>query len=206
VCSSDLLALGGGRLQAFDHSAETTPPERQETRAKTQHAERDHWDALGHLFHREYIAQPGVFYNPSHRSEHTLERYLSRFRGVAGDIVCNYHYRWEPDQRRLSALAPRLTLVADSMRSKSEYNHVVGNNMLKVDGSVAWYADTDGSLYASLADDASVTYANDPSAERAREAVLLGWSRFDHGGPDGLHRPSQDHNDPLGAFFNPSWR
>lgn len=111
----------------------------------------DHWDGLGILFGADYISEPSLFYCPSHRDEHSLERYRQRFEGAPGQIVGNFQYRLLHHAQRLSDLPPSTTLISDATRSLGEYNHIDGNNMLKAGISVSWYDDTDGFLRDVLA-------------------------------------------------------
>ena len=78
------------------------------------------WDGLGRLFQLEYLSKGEVFYNPSHDSIHTYDRYADRFNGAEGEIVSNYHYRWDAQMRSIDRIRPQTTLIADSMRSQPE--------------------------------------------------------------------------------------
>ena len=165
------------------------------------------WDGLGKLFHREYIGQGEVFYNPSHEYQFTYENYEAQFNGAPGDIVCNYHYRWDRAERRIDRLDLETTLVADAMRSQPEYSHVVGNNMLKGDLSVNWYHDKGGLLYSSLAPDAfMIASSSDPIATQSRTGVIQGWKILDSKSVQrGTATASDQVNGPVGAFFGASF-
>ncbi len=137
------------------------------------------WDGMGKLVHYEYINQGQVFYNPSHDYIHTYDRYEAQFAGAVGEIVCNYHYRWDANTRRIDQVHNLTALVADAMRSQPEYNHVVGNNMLKGDMSVTWYHDAQGELYKSLAQTVPMLVTAS-GVQESRDGVLNGWKLLDN--------------------------
>lgn len=131
------------------------------------------WDGVGKLFEEHLLTTPAVFYCPSHRGEHPLERYADRFdvRGTT-EIISNYQYRGQgPNgQRRLFQLNGSVALVADALAGEDYFNHTSGFNVLVVDGSVNWFADPSGSLSTQLANTA--TAENDT-------AVGDTWGQFD---------------------------
>lgn len=164
------------------------------------------WDGLGKLFYREILPAGQVFYNPSHRADHPYERYEPQFMGEDGEIICNYHYRWTPQMRRISSLVPQTTLIADAMRSQPEYNHIVGNNMYKADLSVTWYQDVNGELYNSLATSTASAGSDAMTRIASRESVILGWKRLDNRTlASGTAASADQVNDPVGAFFDLSF-
>ena len=117
------------------------------------------WDGLGVLVKQDYLSAPGVFYCPSHHGMHPFEFYAPRWTKDPGYIAGNYQYRLL-NSPYLAELSPRTTLIADGMRTKDDYNHIKGNNFLRVDLNVQWYDDVDGTLFASLVDEV------DPAARR----------------------------------------
>lgn len=112
------------------------------------------WDGLGVLFQQELLNAPAIFYCPAHTGNHPFEKYETTFRTRDAEIVGNYQYRADASGSRLYHLSPYKTLVSNALRSKSDYSHKFGNNMLKADLSVSWFSDVDGSLYESLPDTA----------------------------------------------------
>lgn len=108
------------------------------------------WDGIGLLASLDMLNQPQTFYCPSHRGPFPFDTYRDAWRRDVGEIVGNYHYRIPDDSDRLDRIAPNIALLADSMRSQEEYNHVLGNNVLRADMSVTWFADVAGELFASL--------------------------------------------------------
>ncbi len=123
------------------------------------------WDGLGVLFATSYVPAPKVFYCPSHRGQNPYSAYAMAWSVTGGDeIVCNYHYRGEGpiSMPRLGSRVPLTTsqlwridpsqssLIADSMRVKSDCNHRVGVNFFRADLTVHWFDDPAMSLLASL--------------------------------------------------------
>jgi prepilin-type N-terminal cleavage/methylation domain-containing protein len=113
------------------------------------------WDGLGLLFQYEYTPAGKIFYCPSHHGDHPYERYASDWANPGGQkIYCNYQYRVFPPQSgarlTMDLIGPEVTLLADGLRTYSDYNHYEGNNMLKADMSVHWYDDAGGKIAARL--------------------------------------------------------
>lgn len=108
------------------------------------------WDNTGRLFSEAYVSSPDVFYCPAHTGEHPLTRYKHLFSDYSAAIVSNYQYRAEASELRLSFANSSFTLLANGMRTRADYSHVVGNNMLKSDGSVSWYDDPRRLIFLSL--------------------------------------------------------
>jgi len=132
------------------------------------------WDGLGLLADPlgvRYLDNPEVLYCPSHHGDFGFDEFRSVWSLSEGQIADNYQYRIPGPNDSLMMIDPATTLVADSMRSKLDYNHVVGNNVLKADFSVLWFADAEGELYSSL--------AQDGNAYRARDSVDAAWIVLD---------------------------
>ena len=57
----------------------------------------------------------------------------------------NYHYTghkdWRTGKRKTLLQGEKLILITDGLRTKSDYSHGVGYNVLRGDGSVAWKDD-----------------------------------------------------------------
>jgi prepilin-type N-terminal cleavage/methylation domain-containing protein len=114
------------------------------------------WDGLGLLFALHYCDTPECFYCPSHRGNHPFERYASAWRSPTPgqSIFTNYHYAghmdWKNASRRRTMLdGYRLVLATDGLRTASDFNHLVGMNSLRGDGSVRWRDDTEN-IYGVL--------------------------------------------------------
>ncbi len=110
------------------------------------------WDGLGILFDLDYLRSPQAFYCPSHHGEHNYSVYKQDWVDSRGEIACNYQYRVPKKSAFLADLDVWVTILADGMETKLDYNHRIGNNFLRTDGGVSWYADDDGSLMRSLPD------------------------------------------------------
>jgi len=108
------------------------------------------WDGVGSLFREGYVTSPEVFYCPAHTGEHPFSRYEDVFGVYTGEIVIIYQFRAEAAGQRLGFAGPSYTLLANGLRTRSDYSHVVGNNMLKSDGSVTWFDDPQRTIYSSL--------------------------------------------------------
>ena len=102
------------------------------------------WDGLGRLYKWHYCGTPETFYCPSHEGEHTLDKCEELWKDDPSDKVLysNYQYvghkNWRSGKPISLLRVEKLILVTDGMRTKSDYNHGVGHNELRGDGSVAW--------------------------------------------------------------------
>ncbi len=119
----------------------------------------DNWDGLGHLLGDGYLTSPEVFYCPSHTGEHSYNKYSDAF-ASPGDskIASNYHYRGSVNQINLSTwalstlrnLEPDIPILTDGLRTKSDFSHTKGCNVLQADLSVFWYRDPMMRIYKIL--------------------------------------------------------
>lgn len=123
------------------------------------------WDGLGNLFSQGYLSAPKVFYCPSHHGEAPFSRYASVWTAEEKEeIVGNYHFRGEGPMMPTSAGSPNAattrelykidpgqsSLIADGLRSQSDYNHKVGVNFFRADLTVHWFSDPGSSLASIL--------------------------------------------------------
>lgn len=105
------------------------------------------WDGLGHLYRWHYCGAPETFYCPSHEGEHTLEECSELWKSeqIEEDLFGNYHYvghkDWKTGKRHSLLRGEKLVLLTDGLRTKSDYSHGVGYNILRGDGSVQWKDD-----------------------------------------------------------------
>jgi competence protein ComGC len=135
------------------------------------------WDGLGWLFEREYAQAPEVFYCPAHKGENPYHVYEGAWFTWGMSVVGNYHFRAIPsDEAYLHQLDPRTALIADGMRSASDYNHRVGSNVLRADMSIEWFPDRQGIL-----GDLIPAAADEPQAD---ENVFAAWWLIERGGLD----------------------
>jgi len=112
------------------------------------------WDGLGLLFYRDYVSAPKLFYCPSHKGAHPYRRYADRFGMPTNvEIVGNYHYRGlgPNDSIELHGIKPEsAAIVADGMRTRSDYNHGNGLNVLRANLAVEWVKDVGGRISSML--------------------------------------------------------
>ncbi len=125
----------------------------------------DTWDGIGRLFTKNYINAAGTYYCPSHSGDHTIDRYEGSWKKNSRELIYgNYHYRgmlnltsqkadpidrYDRDQLRNEHPAG-VSLLADGLRTKSDFSHVRGCNLLEDDLSVTWFSDSAGRIYNIL--------------------------------------------------------
>jgi hypothetical protein len=145
------------------------------------------WDGLGFLFSLDYLPAPKLFYCPSHRGPNPYAEYSDAWDSdEATEIVGNYQYRGAgpslvspPNSphpilsQYLSGMRPSTALVADGLRTLSDFNHEIGANILRAGLDVSWYNDRGGRVAALLAKD-----GQQPLAIEVDQA----WSELDHSG------------------------
>lgn len=137
------------------------------------------WDGLGLLYQYGYLSAPKVFYCPSHHGDNPYLAYALAWNEGVGEVICNYHYRGEGPRRPGQGIQNRLyfidpshsSLIADGLRTRSDFNHKVGVNFFTADLSVHWYDDADRALLLSLPE----TKAEAQSQQPVDDA----WTRFD---------------------------
>ena len=108
----------------------------------------DQWDGLGHLYRDDYLPAPKLFYCPSHRGTSSYAVYEDSWARDKGLILANYQYRGAGPAvggtgftTLLSGIQPGAALIADGLRSASEYNHQIGANLFRANLSVSWFSD-----------------------------------------------------------------
>lgn len=108
------------------------------------------WDGLGVLYDHDYMSMPGVYYCPSHWGDHPFSRYSRAWILPQGEIISNYQFRGRGPNGgdTLDSMPAWTAIVADGMRTASDYNHKVGMNYLRADLTVVWVSDTAGRLAA----------------------------------------------------------
>ncbi len=115
------------------------------------------WDGIGMLYDGGYLLTPGIFYCPSHTGQHSNERYAPVWADLRlGSIAGNYHYRGigANGVTVLSDIFPDSSaLLADAMRTRSDWNHEIGTNVGRVDGSIFWYQDGEHEIAERLPGD-----------------------------------------------------
>ncbi|MDP7009495.1 MAG: prepilin-type N-terminal cleavage/methylation domain-containing protein [Phycisphaerales bacterium] len=109
----------------------------------------EHWDGLGRLAQWHYCDSPDCFYCPSHEGEHQLSKLADEWyegtRKTNNALYTNYQYvghkDWRKNTRRRLLEGSKLVLATDSLRTKDDFSHGSGMNMLLGDGSVSWRDD-----------------------------------------------------------------
>ncbi len=112
------------------------------------------WDGLGILWSNEYLSTGQVFYCPSHTGDHPFSAYAARWGGAEGEIFGNIQYRYRSPSSRLGPVslysAPGMAVLCDGLRTRDDFNHRVGSNVMRNDLSVLWYSDPTGQVLATL--------------------------------------------------------
>lgn len=181
VCSSNTRQIGLGLMMYADDYKSELPPSRYidemvaaDDRADLTVVVRESgntlasWDGLGLLFAYDYLRAPKVFYCPAHSGDYPFARFSNQWSGSLGAIVANYQYR---GNLTLSDDTQQAALVTDSLRTRSDFNHKVGANVLRGDFSVVWFADQNRTIFSALPES--------ESDEDAAEKINSAWRRLD---------------------------
>ncbi|MEM7229632.1 MAG: prepilin-type N-terminal cleavage/methylation domain-containing protein [Planctomycetota bacterium] len=164
VCASNLRQIGTAMVQfagdnkdrlPFSDALEPGGDGPLELMASHRGETGEAWDGIGLLFEGGYCGHAGCFYCPSHHGTHTFDEYEDEWQfrldaenagtSVEGRIYTNYHYaghlEWSGKRmpRLLSRMDSKDALSTDGLRSLADFNHIVGMNVLRGDGSVNWY-------------------------------------------------------------------
>ena len=153
------------------------------------------------LYNKDYITSPEVFYCPANGGLHDFPQYAGQLKNSdPGAIVGNYQYRLVDNRNYLSDLAHNFTIVSNATRSVGEYSHRVGNNMLKSDMSVSWFADIGGRLVATLASTKAGSDRDQATpVEEAWKMMDTGGRAIIRSGAGGNTLPEDMHSNPNGA-------
>ncbi|MDZ4829076.1 MAG: type II secretion system protein, partial [Phycisphaerae bacterium] len=130
----------------------------QELMAVTTGGAEAHFEGIGRLLPHcgGYLDSPGCLYCASHHGEHSLERYADAFDRPAGNerAYSNYHFRGDNDP--VTGTRYRLDnehsflLLTDGLRTRSDFNHGNGMNLLHGDLAISFFADVDGGIFSQL--------------------------------------------------------
>jgi len=120
------------------------------------------WDSMGWLYDTKFIQSPELFYCPSHTGSHPYDRYAEDWINPGSQTIeINYHYRNEINgmtlpRQRFGYFAVRegsASIVSDGLRTKQDFNHIIGANVLRIDSVVQWIDDTNQNIYEGLPDE-----------------------------------------------------
>jgi competence protein ComGC len=165
ICGSNVRQLGIGIALFADDNRDRLPPTQFLGKAKNQEMLRvrvdneadpvsdSNWDGLGWLYGRSYLPEPHLFYCPSHAGVNTFAAFADRWWNNYGSILSNYQFRGSDakGQTSLSLVDPSFTaLIADGLRTRSDFNHKIGGNVLRADLSVYWFRDSSGHVMDAL--------------------------------------------------------
>lgn len=170
VCAANMRQLSGAlhtyatdyreRIPYSVHASPETPRPA-ETMAATAGPDAmglPRFDGLGLLAipGRSYVDSPQCLYCPSHTGEHSLDRYARCFRGMTPfeeQVYTNYHYRGHRDAttgRLILLSGERRAIVTDGMRTRADFNHRIGTNVLFSDASVEWFVDNERAIVSRI--------------------------------------------------------
>lgn len=136
------------------------------------------YDGLGRLWELRYLDSPRCLYCPAHHHDHTFEKHEPYFKSIDGSfarrIYSNYHFTgpWRLTEegqveqggfRNLNR-GGRKVLVTDALRSREEFNHDDGMNVLFSDGATAWEADTADRWFMSLPSESTLNASQESMA------------------------------------------
>ena len=117
-------------------------------------------DGLGKLFQfGRYCDSPKCLYCPSHRNSHTYETNANGIQSSTEHVYSNqpmmfsnYQYVATNDEPKLHLLSDDMILLSDGFRTKQDFNHRVGMNTIRGDGSIQWWNDAEQKFYFALPD------------------------------------------------------
>lgn len=152
-----ILAYGVDQLERLPYSRHAERKSFHDLMALTVSDPEPAFDGLGLLLPyqgRGYVDNRACFFCPSHCGEHEAEANLPRLhRPGPMRIFGNYHYRGHLQGEtilKLGSEGDRLVLLTDGLRTRSDFSHLTGTNLLRSDGSVRWWYDAEGSFLRSL--------------------------------------------------------
>lgn len=167
VCASNQRQLGAGiTIWATNHNDRLppsffgskdnfTPQEMMALTRSPDGATGRQWEGLGWLLHGGCLDSVDCLYCPSCQGDHPIQRYRDQLAWTATEMIYgNYHYSGDydtaTDRHRTIANSPEEVLLADGLRTFRDFNHTVGGNILRGDGSVFWLQDESGQLKTTL--------------------------------------------------------
>lgn len=188
ICASNERQIGMAMIMYSDANRDLLPPSawgqdpnfrQRDMMASHRGGDPMNWEGIGVLFHQHYC-NAECFYCPSHAGRHTFDRYEQFYATQYSPnmVFTNYQYAGDRDRGALlsvvaaggttAAVPPpkRLlldaatALLTDGMRTMRDFNHTVGMNVLRGDGSVRW-RDDNNEIYPLLPAEETVTVDTD---------------------------------------------
>ena len=123
------------------------------------------YDGLGRLWEYRYIDSPKCLHCPAHRHSHTFESNKIAYESLTGSVMhrfyANYHYTGHSTHASCIAGSPyrdrrninrhdRFVLLTDGLRTREDFNHDTGLNVLFADGHYEYQADTGNEISNAL--------------------------------------------------------
>lgn len=178
ICASNTRQIGLGLAMYADDYAGSLPYSEYSTKFRGQSQphnmiivrgtdQSSGWDGLGLLFSNDYLNAPQVFYCPSHAGDHPFRKYSPQWTGADGRIFANYQYR---GQHIGVASTDRVALLTDGLRTRDDFNHKVGSNVLRSDFSMQWLADPSGLILRNL------PTSSEGDADAASKVASIWWA------------------------------
>jgi len=133
------------------------------------------YDGLGFLLPFRHLDSPGCLFCPSHCGDHEADVVRPKLRPTTQRLYGNYHFRGHLDRSgnrlKLAHQPDTTVLITDGMRTRSDFNHVKGSNILTADLAVRWWYDRTGTTYGQLLDNPEPS-DEDPSFVSFFEGLL----------------------------------
>ncbi len=125
------------------------------------------YDGLGKLWEFRYLDSPKCLHCPMHCHKHTFEANSLAYTSLTGSVMrriySNYHYTGHATlescrgggmlERRNMNRGDQFVLLTDGLRTREDFNHQTGLNVLFADGHYEYHADTGEEIRNSLPHD-----------------------------------------------------
>ncbi|MDG1899802.1 MAG: prepilin-type N-terminal cleavage/methylation domain-containing protein [Phycisphaerales bacterium] len=122
------------------------------------------YDGLGKLWELRYLDNPRCLHCPAHRHKHTFESNEMVYESLTGSVMqrvfANYHYTGHSTlesclegptrERRNMNRNDKFVLLTDGLRTRQDFNHQTGMNVLYADGHYEYEADTGNRIANAL--------------------------------------------------------
>lgn len=122
------------------------------------------YDGLGKLWEMRYVDDPRCLHCPAHRHKHTFESNEMVYESLTGSVMqrifANYHYTGHSTLKsclegptrepRNMNRDDKFVLLTDGLRTRQDFNHKTGMNVLYADGHYEYQADTGNQIANAL--------------------------------------------------------